>query len=464
MNRNASIPLGGIVLIDKIDKRFGAFSSVFSGVGDRAKDFIGCVKLHVYNKLAFGVSTHRILETYPRELASYLGLSELPTERTLYRTLERVGRNFPVVHGQYQRLLAENGLVDDSQVIDFSSTYFEGGEAELGEFGYSRDHRPGKKQVTFGVATGINGISSALTVQRGNVQDKKHFRQILGVVSKVLEKESLLVFDCGGNTRANKRKVRENGFHYLTFKAKRVSSYRRHIQYFTGNMGVAESFTVNGRQYFCVKKQAGDETLYVFFCPQLLADQLQAKEKKFLRMKEKGGRLLKKRKPARIPCDKGWVMLEPHLQKTLHDLDNPYINGLEGYFILESSVDDDPEKILRLYKERDKAEKFIRALKEGLELRPIRHWSRWAIIGLFFVCFLTNFLINLTQKLADKTKDAAVKNVKLLKKFLNNLTLTVVYPKNRFKFTVLSNVSPQINALFGDFVWKYGDKTLDLRW
>ena len=115
-----------------------------------------------------------------------------------------------------------------------------------------------------------------------------------------------------------------------------------------------------------------------------------------------------------------------------------------------------PRKILRLYKQQDKAEKFIRALKEGLELRPIRHWSRWAIIGLFFVCFLTQFLINLTQKLAGKTGDAAVKNTKLLKKYLNNLTLTVVYPENRFKFTVLSNVSPQIQALFGDFVWKYG--------
>ena len=47
---------------------------------------------------------------------------------------------------------------------------------------------------------------------------------------------------------------------------------------------------------------------------------------------------------------------------------------------------------------------------------------------------------------------------------LINLTLTTVYPKNRFKFTVLSNVSPQILSILGDFVWKYEDKTPDLRW
>src|SRR3989338_8152477 len=48
---------------------------------------------------------------------------------------------------------------------------------------------------------------------------------------------------------------------------------------------------------------------------------------------------------------------------------NPYITGLEGFFILESSVNELSEKILRLYKERDKAEKLIRDMKEGTDLR-----------------------------------------------------------------------------------------------
>lgn len=43
----------------------------------------------------------------------------------------------------------------------------------MGELGYSRDHRPGKRQITFGIGTGINNIPSALTIQKGNVQDKK---------------------------------------------------------------------------------------------------------------------------------------------------------------------------------------------------------------------------------------------------------------------------------------------------
>ena len=51
-----------------------------------------------------------------------------------------------------------------------------------------------------------------------------------------------------------------------------------------------------------------------------------------------------------------------------------------------------------------------------------------------------------------------------LKKFLNNLTLTLVYPKNKFRFAVLSDISEEIKGILGDFVYKYEDKSLDLRW
>jgi len=118
---------------------------------------------------------------------------------------------------------------------------------------------------------------------------------------------------------------------------------------------------MNERHYYCTKKREEDEILYIFFCPE------------------------------RIPSDKGWVELIPCIQKTIIDMENSYITGIEGFFILESSVDAEAEKILRLYKERDKAEKFIRNLKEGIELHPVRHWNKWCIIGIFFICFLANY-------------------------------------------------------------------------
>ena len=151
----------------------------------------------------------------------------------------------------------------------------------------------------------------------------------------------------------------------------------------------------------------------------------------------------------------------PSLQTTLYSIDNPYITSIEGYFILESSVDEDPITILRLYKSRDRAEKFIRGLKEGLDLRPIKYWSTRCVFGIIFLSFKANFLLNLTQFMSKASKN---KNVKLLKNYLNNLTLTVVYPKKGFRFHVISNISSEILSILGGFINKYEDKSLDLRW
>ena len=318
-------------------------------------------------------------------------------------------------------------------------------------------------QINFGISTGINGIPTAITIQKGNVQDKKHMREMFRLVSAILLEGSLLIFDTGANTLENKQRIRKKKFHFLTLKAKRVESYRKYLSFFQQHGKDVVDITVNNRQYFSIKKPEEDDgsVSYIFFSPELYNEQMQIKEEKFERKKQQGNILLKKRKHPVLPSDEGWVKLIPCLQRTLLDIENPYINGLEGFFILESSVNAEPEQILRLYKQRDVAEKFIRALKEGLELRPIRHWNKHCVIGIFFISFLANILINLTQLLR---KISPRKNVKLLKKHLQNLTLNIVYPENRFKFTILSNVSSEIVGLFGDFLRRYEDKSLNLRW
>ena len=43
-------------------------------------------------------------------------------------------------------------------------------------------------------------------------------------------------------------------------------------------------------------------------------------------------------------------------------------------------------------------------------------------------------------------------------KSLINLSITVVYPPNGFRFYVLSNVTPRVLAIFDDFIGCYEDK------
>ena len=465
MPKNITFSLGNIALIDKIDSETNFFESVLGNIGGRSRSFIPAVKLLISNKLNQSVSINKLLDFTPDELLKLFGFKDRISERSLYRVLERVGENQPVIVERFQHWIKQQDLVDPTQFMDFSSSYFEGTHCPLGKRGYSRDNQPGKLQFTFGISVGLNNIPTMLTIQKGNVQDKTHMRALIRLCSKVLPKESLLVFDCSGNTLENKRKIRKLEFHYLTLKAQKKGPYRKEIAFFHSAQESHVSFVSNERAYSCVKNPNEEEIRYVFFSEDLERDQLSKKADKFQRELEKGLKLSKKvergKNLGQYIAPKGWIIARGHLQKTLGEIPNPYVTGLEGFFILESSVDDEPENILEAYKNRDMAEKFIRDLKERAEMRPIRHWSKHAVIGFVLIVFLTKVLVSLTQFFC---KNSIVKNLKVLKNFLTNLTLTIVYPHFGFGVRFISNFLPELHPIFGDFIKKYGCLELPSRW
>lgn len=447
MRENVSFSFGPLALINNIENKFNFFEILFEGLGGKAKTLKDSAKLFAYNKLAESISINKIQDIYPYELFEELNLKEI-SDRTLYRNLERIGNNYKFLIENYQKFIKMKNLVSEEQFVDFSSTYFEGNNSELGMLGYSRDNQPGKKQIVFGISTGMNEIPTALTIQKGNVCDKTHMGFMLNTVGKVLDKNSLLIFDCGGNTKKNKQKIIDREFNYLTLKAKKKKTYLSYISLF--NQSDKETLSINERVYSCVKVKEKDEVKYIFFSEKLKNEQIEKREKKFRKLLNSNDKILSKVKKGKVIKEyisrEGNIFSRGEIQKQF-EIKNPFITGLEGYFILESSVDESPEKILRLYKGRDKAEKLIRDLKEGTDLRPIRHWSKKAVIGYLLIVFLTNCLIKLTHFLS---KNTVVKNLKLLKKFLNNLTVTVIYRKNGLRERIFSNFCEEIREIFGD--------------
>jgi len=460
MKSNISFNAGNIILINKVDGKYNFFGNVFNGLAGKTKHLVESAKAFINNRLDKCVSINQITNIYPEELFQTLGFKENPKQRTLYRDLERIGIRHPLIIDQYQQLLKKNNLVSDIQFPDFSSSYFEGDKAELGALGYSRDGKPGKKQLTFGIQVGKNTIPTTLTIQKGNVNDKKHFKFMLKLSEKVLDKESLLVFDCGANTKENKKKIKNLDFHYLTLRPKRKDMYKKYVGEYRKSK--EEVLYFNERKYKCVKIKERGEIKYIFHCKKLYKDQKRKRNKKFKRELRKNDKLLSKVKKgkelARYLSREGDIIAKGEIQKTLDKMINPYLTGLEGFFILESSIDDESYKILKLYKGRDKAEKLIRNMKEGTELRPINHMSKEAIIGYLTIVFLTNCLISLTHNLNGNIND---KNLKLLKKKLNNLTVTVIYDKSVFKFSVLSNITLELRDLLGNSLKKFREKPPD---
>ena len=461
--RNVTFSIGSIGIVDKINEKYDFISSIFGKGFGRAKNIEEIAKLLITNRLDKSASVCRLQELYSEEFFKELGFKEIPKERNVYRGIERIGMRLNVLVDKYQSLIKKHGLVSDKQFPDFSSSYFEGNKSNLGALGYSRDSQPGKKQFVWGISTGINGVPSALTVQKGNLVDKRHWRVIFKCLVKILEKGALLIFDCGANTKKNKEKILEKGFNYLTLKQKKKAPYAKYIKIF--HESKKEKIVANEVEYESVKREEEGEFQYIFFSRKLKRDQLRKKRKKFKRELKKNHPLISKAKRgkelAKHPTEEGLVIARGELQKTLGKIKNPFITRLEGFFILESSVDAEPEKILALYKQRDRAEKLIRDMKEGTELRPVRHWNKFTILGYMFIIFLTNAMLSLTQFLST---NPLVKNVKLLKKYLSNLTLTVVYPEKAFQLRLLSNISPEIEQILGKSIHKYGQTSIDLRW
>lgn len=459
MKSNISFNVGTLILTKKVDREFNFFDSVFGNLKGKTKHLIESVKAFVNNRLDKCVSLSQITESYPQEWFECLGFRETPKDRTLYRDLERIGIKYAFAVEEYGKLIKRNTLLDKQQVIDFSSAFFEGDKAELGALGYSRDNQPGKKQVVFGIQTGMNGVPSGLTIQKGNVQDKKHFKFMLKISGKILEKGSLLIFDCGGNTEDNKEKIRGLEFNYLTLKSRHRETYKKYVKFYRDSN--KEVFYANGIKYKCVKVK--DENIkYIFHSKDLYKKLHKNRNKKFQRELVKGDKILSKINKGKPIGEhisrRGNIILKGEVQTSLSEIVNPYITDLEGFFILESSVDDDPYKILKLYKNKDIVEKLIRNMKEGTELRPINHITKEAIIGYLVIVFLTNCLIQLTHFL---NKDNVDKNLKLLKKKLNSLTLTVIYDQSVFKFSVLSNITDEIREVLGNSLKEFSEKPPD---
>lgn len=456
MRTNISFNVGTLILINKIDKEYNLFDSLFGKLKGKTKHLIQSVKTFINNRLDKCTSLSQIITTYPRELFECLGFKESPKERTLYRDLERIGLNYKFVIEEYQKLIKKFNLIDKEQFVDFSSSYFEGEKAELGALGYSRDNQPGKKQITFGASTGMNGIPSSFTIQKGNVCDKKHFKFMLKIANKVFEKDSMIIFDCGGNSEENKQKIIDFGFNYLTLKPRQRSIYKKYVELYKESP--KEILYANGIKYKCVKIKDGDNK-YIFYSKELYKKLKRIRGKKFKRELEKNDSLLTKIKKGkeigRFISREGEIIAKGTMQKNICEIKNPYITGLEGFFVLESSVDEEPYKILKLYKSKDIIEKLIRNIKEGTELRPINHITKEAVIGYLIVVFIANCIIQLSHFLNKSNVD---KNLKLLKKSLNCLTVTFVYDKSVFRFSVLSNISQEIRGILGNSLKEFREK------
>ena len=346
------------------------------------------------------------------------------------------------------RVMESFHLKPDVFLYDLTSTFVEGkGRASILQNGYSRDHRPDRKQVNYALCVTPEGVPIFHEAFPGNQVDSKTVKDTMERFQDRHELEGCLVVDRGiityknieeivdvrgldlvGGMRMNSglaRRVRAvplDGYGEPFMRGKEVlQAYelpltirkveRRCILYYSAEKAGRDYKT---RMDHLVKVEAGIKKLAESLrrngrgrkpTPQGIAGKIERllDEKKchglitWRFVGGRGGRRLKWERDAA-------AIREREL--------------LDGKYVLFTTLDLSPKEILETYRGRDTVERAFRISKQSIRIRPMWNRTEEHIKAHLFICFVAYLLMSLLQlQVRRKGHDlSAVKAIKKLKR------------------------------------------------
>lgn len=457
-NNNISFPIGTIAVVEEYFDKLN-FSSVFGKYKKKGRDINVLTQALVSYKLTENLSISKASEWINRkEVLSRYRLKPFE-ERTLFRVLEIVGKNSEEIIFDIQNILFEKYGFEHTNInMDWTSLVLYGSKATLGKYGYSRDHRPDKKQITLGVAELASPINVpiGMTVKAGNVNDMKHFEETYKQVRRKLREGSLVTFDKGANSKENLSSIEKDKMKHLTSKKLNTSDDKRIVAF---DKSKAE-FIDSERMIYGMKFSKPSSYDYFFFSESLKHEQLEAKkraaQRKFDEAKEIQQCLDEKKElPKKYLLNNKLIDVKYTYQTKLKELgeeeakkyiERVSINGREGFFCISSTENLTLQQALATYRQKDSIEKIFNSLKNEIEIKPVRVWTDNSIKGALLIGFLAQLVISLTRY-----EHATIKQIstKFIKKSLMNLTVTVEYQENGLKREIFSNFDEINRTILG---------------
>jgi transposase len=454
-NDNICFPIGTILAVENLYEELN-LSSIFGKHKSKGIDFNSLIKALLSYKLTENFSIDRAHKWINQnEVLEFFGLEKF-NKRVLYRTLQTVGSNKEEIILDIQDVLFSKYDFDHTDInMDWTSIVLYGDKCPLGKYGYSRDHRPDKKQITLGVSelsAPIN-LPVGITVEKGNMNDQTHFKKTYQQVKDKLKDNSLIIFDKGANSIDNLDLIKGDGMDYLTGK-KLNSSDDKLIRIFDQ---LSPEVIDEEKGIYGIKIVKPSSVNYLYFSEALKKQHLEAGTRKALKMLEEAKEVQKsiennKKLPKKFRINNKLIdvrysyqtkLVEMSDQEALELLREQIINGREGFFCLKSSRNLTPKGALEIYRKKDSIEKIFNSLKNEIEIKPLRVWSDNSIYGAIIIGFIAQLLISLMRFEFEELKHTSTK---FIKKSLLNLTVTVDFQENRNKSYIYANFD-QINSL-----------------
>ena len=460
-NENISFPIGTISAVGSLYNILN-FPEIIGKHKRNGIDINKLVKALVSYKLSENFSIKKAHEWINRdEVLEILDLEPF-SERTLYRVLEAIGDNREEIISDIQDVLFGRYDFEHTDInMDWTSIVLHGNEAKLGKYGYSRDHRPDKKQITVGVselADPIN-IPIGLTIEPGNTNDQIHFLKTYSQVAGKLKPDSLVIFDKGANSIKNAAMIRADNMQYITAKKLNKSDDKIIAEFYSYNPEVID--TEKGVKGIKIIKP--NSISYLFFSKKLQTEQLESRARKVLRQIKEAKAIQEsidkhKKLPKRFRINNFLIEVDYSIQTKLVDLseddavkllEEKIITGREGFFCLKSSKNLTLSEALLTYRKKDSIEKIFHSLKNEIEIKPLRVWTDKSIYGALIIGFIAQLFVSLIRYEIPELKH---KSTKFIKKSLSNLTVTIDSWQRKTKKWIYSNFDA-INTLILRLNW-----------
>ena len=414
-----SLPHGHVAAVLGTARRIG-LDTLLGPEGNRCRDLVLALLVSRILDPASKLATARRLspDTASSSLGEMLGLGEVD-EDELYAALDWLQERQPAI----ETALAKRHLQGGTLVLyDVSSSYLEGRCCPLAARGYSRDGKPGKLQIIYGLLCAPDGCPVAIEVFEGNTGDPATLAtQINKLKQRFRLEHVVLVGDRGMITEARIREdLRPAGLDWIT--ALRAPA----IQALVASGRLQMTLFDERNMASITSPDYPNERLIVCRNPDLAAE----RQRKRIELLDATARDLariqaavsRQRNPLRGSAEialKVGAVLDQHKMAKHFALDIADASfhftrqqdvidaeaATDGLYVVRTSLEAnrlDEVTTVRSYKSLALVERAFRCLKSvDLQLRPVRHWLPERVRAHVFLCMLGYYLEwHLRQRLA----------------------------------------------------------------
>lgn len=370
-----------------------------------------------------GVRLARSRETDFLQLGSF-------TEDDLYKNLDWIAENQARIENVLFKRRHENKpckLV----LYDVTSSYFEGVENELANFGYNRDKKRGKMQIVVGLLCDDEGVPVSVEVFEGNTSDVKTLHsQIRKVADRFRVKQVVFVGDRGMIKSSQQKDLSEDGFAFITALTKSqvetlIGRGEIRLEFFDEN--VSEVVLENNKRYILKRNPVRAAEIVASRTSKLLSlKEFVAKKNEYLHEHGKANPEIALKhvqsRAKKLKIDR-WVEIEMKatarkLECLVNEAKLQEISLLDGCYCLTTSLatsELDKESVHSRYKDLAMVENAFRTFKTGhLEVRPIYVRKSERTRGHVFVVMLSYLLVRVLRehwREVDKTVEECLSDL-----------------------------------------------------